>query len=373
MTGRARPSILALALGLALASVAPAAQAAPRPLTVGFYLPWDQASRAALVAHAARLDVLAPMSGALDSAQGTLRWQDDPARAPALAAAHGRARVLPVVSNAHDNVWDTAAADGALLDPAAGDAFIAALAAAARAQGYGGYILDFESLSPRAAPAYAPFLARLRAVLKPAGKELWVTAPLAAPAAGLQPLAQATDTVVLMAYDECWATGAPGPIAGQDWLEANLDVRLGPAPALDPTPRLDPTHVVVALGAYAYDWPPAGAAAVLSAGEAAALARRAGRPVLRAAPDFNPHLSYAAPDGQAHQVWWLDAAVWRAQAAAVQARRARGVALWRLGLEDPALWTAGPAPAAAAHPALPPPCAARRRDGRLCLAIEAVE
>lgn len=353
---RRRPPILVTALALALVAAAAGAASsrrAPAPLRVGFYLPWDPASRASAVAHAGGLDVLAPMSGALDSAAGSVRWQDDPARAPALAAAHGRARVFPVVSNAHDNVWDTPASDGALTDPAAAAAFIAALLAQAQAQDYGGYILDFESLSPRGAAAYAPFLGRLREALKPAGRQLWVTASLAADPALIRDLAAATDAVVLMAYDQCWATGTPGPIAGQDWLERSLDARLAVA---------DPGHVVVALGAYGYDWPQGRPGAVVSAPAAAALARTAGQTPTREPPAGNPHFAYRDAAGAAHAVWWLDAQTFRAQRAAVEGRRVRGVAIWRLGLEDPAIWAkaraaAAPAPTAAA-PAPPPPCVA---------------
>src|SRR3954463_11550877 len=121
-----------LALGLFIALAAGAATA--KPLTVGFYLPWAASSRASVAQHASGLDVLAPMSGALDSAAGTVRWQPD----PALAAlpAKNRPKVFPVVSNAHDEVWDTAAADGALLDPKAGDSFISTLVSEAKARGY---------------------------------------------------------------------------------------------------------------------------------------------------------------------------------------------------------------------------------------------
>jgi spore germination protein YaaH len=336
-----RRLILALLLGLAVAGAA-----AAKPLAVGFYLPWDEASRASLIQHAGALDVLAPMSGALDSAAGTVRWQPDPALAPALAAAKVKPRVFPVVSNAHDHVWDTAAADGALNDPKAGDAFIAALVAQAGAQGYGGYILDFESLSPASAPAYAPFLARLRGALKPLGKELWVTASLAADPALVQQLSNATDAVVLMAYDQCWATSTPGPIAGQDWLEASLDAKLSQA---------DPAHYIVALGAYGYDWPAGQTAAVLPAADAAPLAKAKGQAVVRTAPDGNPHFAYAAPGGTAHSVWWLDAQAFRAQRAAADARHVRGVAIWRLGLEDPAIWGKAAGPPAPLPPGSPQP------------------
>jgi spore germination protein YaaH len=63
-----------------------------------------------------------------------------------------------------------------------------------------------------------------------------------------------------------------------------------------------------------------------------------------------------AADGRQHQVWWLDAANFRAQRAAAETRHVRGVALWRLGLEDPAIWAKiAPGPAAGTG-APPPPC-----------------
>ncbi|THD60692.1 glycosyl hydrolase family 18 protein [Phenylobacterium sp.] len=335
---------LSLHLTAALALVA--GTAAARPLSVGFYLPWDAASTASLAAHAGALDVIAPMSGALDTPQGHVRWQPDAARTAALAAAHSKPRVFPIVSNAHDEVWDAASADGALLNPQAGDAFIAALLAEAKAQDYDGYILDFENLSPAGIPAYAALLTRLHAALKPLGLELWVTAGVAANPALIHDLAGATDAVVLMAYDQCWATGTPGPIAGLDWLETSLDSQ---------RTATDPGHLIVALGAYGYDWPTGRTAAVLSAADAAALAKAKGQPVTRTAPDGDPHFAYAAPDGTAHSVWWLDAQAFRAQRSAVEARHARGVAIWRLGLEDPAIWAragaSAPLPPGAAQPA----------------------
>jgi len=338
-----------LVLALALAGAAGAAAA--RPLTVGFYLPWDAASTASAVRHAAAIDVLAPMSGALDSPQGHVRWQDDPART-ALAKGRAKPRVFPVVSNAHDNVWDAAAAEAAVGDPAAGEAFVGALVAEAKAQGYGGYILDFESLSPAATQGYPAFLARLRAALRPLGREVWVTAGVAADPALVRGLAAATDAVVLMAYDQCWANSTPGPIAGQDWLARSLEASFAGA---------DAAHYLVALGAYGYDWPDGKPAAVISAPAAVALARAKGQAALREPPAANPHFAYAGPDGARHTVWYLDAAAFAAQRAAVLARKARGVAVWRLGLEDPAIWTApvaaqartAPAPAG---PAPPPVC-----------------
>jgi peptidoglycan-N-acetylglucosamine deacetylase len=343
MNGQRHPLILAVALALA------AGTAEARPLSIGFYLPWDAASTASLAAHAGALDVIAPMSGALDTPEGHVRWQPDAASPAALSAARNKPRVFPIVSNAHDEVWDAAAADGALLSPQARDAFITTLVAEAKAKDYGGYILDFENLSPAGAPAYATLLTRLHAALKPLGRELWVTAGVAADPALIHDLAASSDAVVLMAYDQCWATGTSGPIAGLDWLKASLEAQLA---------TTDPGHLIVALGDYGYDWPAGQTAAVLAAADAAALAKAKGQPVARTAPDGNPHFAYQGPGGTAHSVWWLDAAAFRAQRAALEARHVHGVAIWRLGLEDPAIWSKAGLPAPLPPGAPQPACTA---------------
>lgn len=314
---------LLLAAVLAMAAAAPATA---KPLLVGFYLPWDAASQGSLRRHARSLDVAAPMLASVVSPAGEIRWQDDPAGREVAAK---RPRVMPVISNAHDEVWDTLASDGVILTAAARDGFAAQLVTRAKAQGFSGYVIDFENLSPRGEAGLAAFLAAVRAQLRPQGLELWVTAGLSADDALVQRLAAATDAVVLMAYDQCWATSTPGPIAGNAWLAAELEARLR---------RVDPRRYVVALGAYGYDWPAGQTATVVSAPGAAALAKAQGRRSTRQAPDGNPHFAYVA-GGRAHAVWYLDAGTFRAQQADTAARGVRGVALWRLGLEDPAIWT----------------------------------
>jgi peptidoglycan-N-acetylglucosamine deacetylase len=158
---------------------------------------------------------------------------------------------------------------------------------------------------------------------------------------GLPDLADAVDAVVLMAYDQCWATSFPGPIAADAWIKANLAAKLG---------RRNPGRYVVALAAYAYDWPQGGKASVISAAKAARLARTGGPRILHA-PGSNPHFSYSAA-GLRHDVWYVDGADFARQRAMVEPLGVRGVALWRMGLEDPGLWTAhAVAPAVVAGPA----------------------
>jgi spore germination protein YaaH len=151
---------------------------------------------------------------------------------------------------------------------------------------------------------------------------------------------------VLMAYDECWAASTPGPVAGQDWFELMLQDRL---------PAAGGRRAIVALGAYAYDWPAGGAASVLSVTDARALAKVHGSEIRRDLATANLTFTYVDEQARSHEVWMTDLVTLNYEREAVTAAGARGWALWRLGLEDPAIWTGAPAAAAAPYSPSPGP------------------
>ena len=322
------------------------------PLRVGFYDAWDQSDLPALPRQLAGLDVFSPRWLTIRGAQGQVVVEPDSGAEPLAARAAPRLKVMPLVSNAHDDVWDQPAADAVILDASVRRAFLDQLVKIADAHGYAGYVLDLENLSPRAMAGYPALLAAARAALNPSGREAWATvAP--GPDEPLKALAAAGDAAVLMAYDECWATSNAGPVAGADWLRRLLADRLA---------GVDPRHVVVALAAYGYDWPEGAPGAPIGAAAAMRLAGRLKIPVQRDPASRNAHFAYSAADGRQHQVWFVDAPAFAAGRDAAAPWRPRGYALWRLGLEDPALWSlpraapakpTGPVTCPAPHPCNP--------------------
>jgi peptidoglycan-N-acetylglucosamine deacetylase len=320
----------ALGPGLALAVTAAAAPQARAPAPaarlsplVAFYIPWDAPALASLKANVGKIDIFAPMWASLVAPSGKLVWESDEEAHAVLATAPRRPKVIPIVSNAHDDVWDAPAAESVILNDQATAALAANVVKQAKADHLAGVVVDFENLTPRATAGYAAFLGRLRQRLRPAGLEVWTTTTLSRQD-GLPDLAAVADGVVLMAYDQCWATSTPGPIASDAWLKANLAAKLAGG---------DPRRYVVALAGYGYDWPAGRPAQVVSATQAA---QRVGATV---APLPNPHGSYQA-NGVRHEVWWLSGADFARQRAIAEGAGVRAVALWRMGLEDPALWTA---------------------------------
>jgi len=336
MTLRRTLATALAALAAAVASLTPAFARAPSGQeVVAFHVPWDAGSAPDLAAHKDRIDVFAPQWVALVAADGTLRITLDPAAQAVLKAAPGVA-VMPVVSNAHDSIWDTASASAMLTSPAARSKVIARLAALAKARGWAGYVFDFENLTPAGIAAYPAFVAQARKALAADGRRAWVTAFLSAdPATVLQPLSKASDRLVLMAYDECWSTSTPGPVAGEDWLEQILPAKLA---------GLDASKAMLAVGTYGYDWPIGKPATVTGVAAAQGLAAAKGVAIAHDPASGNAVFRYV-DKGQKHTVWMTDAHTWSYELAAARAAGLKGLAIWRLGLEDPAIWTT---PAAAA-------------------------
>lgn len=314
-----------VALGMALAAGATAAQP-KRPEFTAFYVPWEKPALASLKAHVGEIDVFSPMWGSLVSPSGKIVWEDDPEAHAVLAGAARRPKVLPLISNAHDDIWDVAAAEAVILQRPAGAAFAHALVKQAKADRLAGFVMDFENLTPKATAGYPAFLARLKTALNAQHLEVWVTTTLSDEDRLPRDLAKDVDAVVLMAYDQCWATSTPGPIAADAWLAANLKTKLA---------GQDPGRFVVALASYGYDWPAGRKAQVVSA---AGLAARGGAGVVHD-PGSNPHFSYRG-GGVRHDVWWSSGEDVARQRAMLAPLGLRGVALWRMGLEDPGLWTA---------------------------------
>ncbi|MGH6957633.1 MAG: glycosyl hydrolase family 18 protein, partial [Caulobacteraceae bacterium] len=305
-----------------------------RPLAVGFYDPTDPSSRDSLAKHIGELDVVSPQWLALNGSLGRVTIVPDAETEAIIAAAKNTPSVLPILHNFYNGLPNGPLADKLLANPAARAALVNNLVAAAKAHGYGGYVFDLEDLSDPALNQYLGLLAAARAALKPLGREVWVAVPFADPDFKLKKFQAVTDTVVLMAYDQHWDGGQPGPIAGEDWFETNL--------AKDAA-QLDPAHMVVALGSYGYDWTVDKKGKALSGTkvlfyDATQEASDSGDTVSLDENTLNPTFSYMNDDGSRHVVWFLDATTIFNEIKVADDYRPRGYALWYMGEEDPALW-----------------------------------
>ena len=304
---------------------------ATRPLTIAFYVSWDEQSAQALREHLQDLDVLSPQWVMVSTPDGQISATADPRAEELIRNAKKRPAIMPVVHNAVDGVWVTKPIEQLLRSPKGRAALIKNLQTLADQRGFSGYIFDFENLTPAALAAYPQFIAEVNLAFQASNREIWVTVPVDDTEWPLRALQKAADAIVPMMYDEHWQTGSPGPSASQAWFQAKLSEYLR---------GLDPNKIVLALGSYGYDWAKGETQAqAITFHEAMQSAHDAGVPVVFDHTALNPMFRYADDKQVSHEVWFLDAATLYNQIKIADAWRPRGYAIWRLGAEDPGIWS----------------------------------
>lgn len=303
-----------------------AGKAAGTPLSIGFYMPGDDASLASLRRNGGALDWVAPALVGVAGPQHRVTVTRDDAFDRTMAALPHAPGVLPMVQNYGGTAWDGAGTAALLADPVQRGTLVRRLAALVAARHAAGLVMDFEALPASAMQPYLAFLRRLHAAM-PRGAILAVTVPAEDAQWPLAALAQIADKVIFMAYDQHWEGGSAGPIAAQDWFVRQVEA----ARRTIPVDRL-----VVALGSYAYDWHGDDTDA-LSIEDAWLAAHDSA-----ATPVFDPASGNAGfaydEGGRRHTIWMLDAAVSWNEMQVLRRLGIADIALWRLGTEDQGFW-----------------------------------
>ena len=305
--------------------------AAVRPISVAFYVPWDDASRASLRQHISQIDWVAPTLLSVTGPRHDLRLTNDPAFASIIRTSARRPHIVPVVQNANDGDWDGAGTSALLHDREARKALLLRLAQSLKTLKASGVIFDLEALPPSAHGDYLSFLKEAGQLLHGQHLQVMLTVPVDDARWNLRAYARVADRLFLMNYDQHFIGDQPGPIAAQPWFVARLRAALHDVPA---------SKAIVAVGNYAYDWKQdGGPASILSIEDAWLTAHDSGAPIRFDARSGNATFDYAE-DGAVHHVWMLDAASAWNQVRAARIAGAGGIALWRLGSEDPGFWSA---------------------------------
>ena len=157
----------------------------------------------------------------------------------------------------------------------------------------------------------------------------------------LPELARTDDFLVPMLYDEHCDDTPAGPIAAQGWFETELQSFLAQVPA---------NRVVVGIGNYAYDWQVGTTSADSMSFEEACQTAQESKDGQDGIIDIdqsslNPSFTYyddSAGQGDKeveHQVWLEDATTAFNEMSFAAPYHPLGSALWRVGTEDPSIWT----------------------------------
>lgn len=303
-------------------------------LAVGFFVNWDDSSLASLQKNINSLDWLVPewirLSG--DDANPLVLDIDQKAL-QLIQTEKPDLRVLPLLQNYRNEQWDADLISKALTTAAARRKVIESLLRVIDENKFGGLTIDIEEVPAEKQGALIAFVSELHTEFAKRGLTLAQAVPFDNPDWDYKSFAAVTDYLMLMAYDQHWATGRPGPIAGQDWFEAGLKKRMA---------ELLPEKTIICFGNYGYDWVSGQKEAEDISFQQAVLAAKESldspTEIKFAAPDKNPHFTYTEDDGRDHTIWFLDAATAFNQIKAARKYPVGGLALWRLGSEDPSVW-----------------------------------
>jgi cellulose synthase/poly-beta-1,6-N-acetylglucosamine synthase-like glycosyltransferase/peptidoglycan/xylan/chitin deacetylase (PgdA/CDA1 family) len=215
---------------------------------------------------------------------------------------------------------------------------------------YRGISLDLEEIPSEAQQGYMELLTALYQDLQPRKLKLYVNTPVGDDDYDLKYMADHSDGLLLMNYDQHQNGSDPGPIAAQDWFVDNLKNVLKTVPK---------EKAICALGSYGYDWtmslPPVDPkhpgrtpknftpkvleAHEISTQDAWQEASDADAQIELDPDSLNVHFAYDDDDAHVrHQVWFLDAATVLNQMRAARALGIETFSLWVLGQEDNSLW-----------------------------------
>ncbi|HET7104697.1 MAG TPA: glycosyltransferase, partial [Terracidiphilus sp.] len=336
-------------------------------LRAAFYVPDDAASISAFKEHVHQIDMIFPqwlhvygsstdlVATSSDNIRdfrvidgSTIRDPDELDKVKrVILNAREDTEIFPHLNNydVHTQSWDAGVGDLLKNEDQSANLRLQVVRFLTAFPAYHGLSLDFESLNDDAVPAYLNFVHLLYADLHARNLRLYIDVAVSTSDDELRELAQNSDGIVLMNYDEHEVTSDPGPIAGQDWFVANLRRVLK---------VVSKQKIICALGNYGYDWALSTPAPTrrnrhpkpqvvntedLSVAEAWQRAADASADLHLDPGSLNPHFEYIdEDDNQHHIVWFLDGVTLLNEMRAARELGLQTFALWRLGSEDSSLW-----------------------------------
>ncbi|MEI9977453.1 MAG: polysaccharide deacetylase family protein [Edaphobacter sp.] len=338
-------------------------------LRAAYYVEDDPASYSSLKQHIAQVDLLFPewlhvitpdgkvKAYAPDNTpyplieHGTVHQVDREAKvARTVAASHVNLDIFPLVNNydPRKGMW-VPEVGNFLSNEALRASFVKQIDTFLAANpSYRGLTVDFQDIPTAAQAGFQALLAALYGDLHPRNLRLYVNTPVGNDDWNLKFVADHSDGLLLMNYDEHNGDD-PGPIASQDWFLDNLKTVLKTVPK---------DKVICSLGSYGYDW-----MTTLPVDTAGKNTKKKPEPVKvlnevqlstqdawQEASDsdsqidldddsLNAHFAYDDVDAHVrHQVWFLDAVTILNQMRAARSLGIQTYALWKLGSEDNSMW-----------------------------------
>ena len=247
-------------------------------------------------------------------------------------------KALALIHNFRNGGFDRKLAASLLGSPKARAKLIENLLSELHSHSFSGVNVDIENIPLEQRENYVLFLSELKEALSSKGYTLVASVPAKthddpnsswSGAFDYRAVGQVADLVQLMTYDEHWIGGEPGPIASIGWVEEVLKYAV----------QNIPSHkILLGIAAYGYRWSGNGTYGVISARDMQRLLQTRGDQFLWDPESQTPFYEYTDQDQVKHVIWFENARSVAFKLDLVKEYSIAGVALWRLGFEEPLLW-----------------------------------
>jgi len=302
-------------------------------INAGFYMAWDPQAYNSLADHMARLDMVVSEGFSISPNADTITAKID----TGLIRLNKKFKkpVLISISNYinYNNTngdFDTKDVDLIIKTKKSRTAFINSITKQLTKYNFKGIDLDFDNIVNRNTPNYLAFETQLYTTLHAQGFLVTQNVVPEDEQYDLKKLQAINDFLFIMAIDQHDENSNPGELSDQHWVEEILDNVCSEIPS---------EKVILTIAGGAYDWPLNSVGKAIGYQQAISTAQEKQSKITYDPESANLHYNYNDQVGLSHTVYFTDAATNFNIIRMADDWATGGVALWRLGSEDPRLWT----------------------------------
>jgi cellulose synthase/poly-beta-1,6-N-acetylglucosamine synthase-like glycosyltransferase/peptidoglycan/xylan/chitin deacetylase (PgdA/CDA1 family)/spore germination protein YaaH len=302
-------------------------------INAGFYRAWEPQAYTSLVDHIARLDMVITEGFTITPNADTITARID----TGLTNLNRKYKKPVIVSIS--NYINTSNTQGGfdskdvyriIQNPQSRTTFINSVAAQLAKYHFQGINLEFDEIKNRNDKNFVEFQKEFYEILHPQG--YLVTSDIIPEDEQYDPvkLQHYNDYLFVMAIDEHYEDTNPGDLSNQRWVEEILDQVCTKIPS---------EKVILTVQGGGYDWPENSTGKAASYQQAISFAQENHSKIIYDRNSANLHYNYFGLDSLEHTVYFTDAATNFNEIRMADDWATGGVALWRLGSEDPRLWS----------------------------------
>ncbi len=297
-------------------------------INAGFYVDWDPQSLSDLKDHIKQLDMVVSESFFIKNGADTLI--DNVDKEALKVTLKYKKTAIAMISNFSVDHFDGNAIHKLLQDKDLQNRFIANLITKLKFYKFQGVNIDFEEIKENSDIPLAAFQRNLYEQLHAANMIVSQDISPDNEDYNLKVLEKYNDYIFIMAYDQHSENSNAGDISHQAWVEEQLDKICG---------QISSDKVMLALACYGYDWPDQDVGKTITYQQAIANANRYKGKISYDTKSANLSYNYKDESSIRHEVFFNDAATNFNLIRKADDWGIAGIAIWRMGAEDPRLWT----------------------------------